>query len=144
MRAARGVGETDVFPGHADDPPGQVARVGAAIEHAAEPVERGIGRRAADRLVQRRDLVVERVAPLVEAPQVLRQRRSTKAPSMLRPGGRRSPWRSVRDVEQSPRIAIGETDQARARVVVELRPSAPAAGALEQLAISSGVSGFST
>ena len=45
----------------------EVARIAAAVEHAREPVQRGIGIGAAHRLVQRRDLVVELLAALVEA-----------------------------------------------------------------------------
>ena len=46
-----------------------VARVDAAVEHARQPVQRGVGVGAAHRLVQRRDGVVELLAALVVAAQ---------------------------------------------------------------------------
>ena len=60
--------EPDVLDRHARDAPRQINRVAAAIEHAAQPVKRRIRIRAAHRLVQRGDLVVELIAALVEAP----------------------------------------------------------------------------
>jgi hypothetical protein len=46
-----------------------------------------------------------------------------------------APCRSVREVEQASGVAIGETDQARARVVVETQPGQRLpAGAFEELA----------
>ncbi|GBE48673.1 hypothetical protein BMS3Bbin12_01854 [bacterium BMS3Bbin12] len=61
------VGVADVLGGHAHHPPGDVAGIAAAVQHARQPVERRIRRRAAHRFVQRRDLVVEGVTTLVEA-----------------------------------------------------------------------------
>jgi len=44
------VGIADVLGSHAQHAPGHVARITAAVEHAAQPVERGIGVGAAHRL----------------------------------------------------------------------------------------------
>ncbi len=63
------VGKPDVLARHADDPSPKVQGVGAPVEHATQPVQRSVGIAAAYRLVQRRDLVVERLATLVEAAQ---------------------------------------------------------------------------
>jgi hypothetical protein len=68
------VGQADVFPGHAHDAARQVFGVGAAVEHAAQPVQGRVRMRAAHRFVQGRDLVVEIVAALVEAARVQGQR----------------------------------------------------------------------
>ncbi len=68
------IGKPDVLGGHADHAPPDIERVGAAVEHAAQPVQRGVGVAAAHRLVQRGDLVVEGLAALVEAAQAARDR----------------------------------------------------------------------
>jgi len=113
-----GVGEADVLHRHADHAPADIQRIGAAVEHAHHPVERGVGIRAAHRLVQRRDLVVELLAALVEAPEVLRQRLLDELPV-----DRLALGRGVQDlhrVEQPAGIAVGEADQARFRLVCQL------------------------
>ncbi len=61
------IGQADVLHGHAQDAPAQVEGIGAAVQHAAEPVQGRVGTGAAHRLVQGGDLVVEGVAALVEA-----------------------------------------------------------------------------
>ena len=60
-----GGGEADVFDGHADDAAGDVHGVFAGLEHAAEPVEGGVGVGVADALVQGGDDVVVLLALLV-------------------------------------------------------------------------------
>ena len=60
-----GVGDPDVLGGVHDQPPRDVAGVLAALEHRREVVERRVGIGAADRLDERRDEVVVRVAGLV-------------------------------------------------------------------------------
>ena len=109
------IGQADVFPGHADDAPRQVTRVGAAVEHARQPVERGIRVRAAHRFVQRRNLVVEGIAALVETAQVLRHGFFDKS-TVDRDNARRMRRRAhlFQQVEQAPRVAVGQPDQ-RAR-----------------------------
>ena len=52
-----GVGQADVLDGEAHQAPRDVAGVLAADNHAREPVERGVGVGAAQRLVQRADKV---------------------------------------------------------------------------------------
>ena len=66
LQGAR-VGQADVFDGHAGHAAGQVDRVAAAVEHAREPVKRGVGVGAAHGFVQGRDLVVELFPLFVEA-----------------------------------------------------------------------------
>ena len=67
------VGQADVLGGHAHDAAAEVERIGAAIEHAREPVQCRVGGGAAHRLVQGRDLVVELLSALVEAPTAIRE-----------------------------------------------------------------------
>ena len=62
-----GIGIADVLRCHADDAARDVRRITAPVEHPREPVQGGIRIRAAHRLVQGRDLLVERVALPVEA-----------------------------------------------------------------------------
>ena len=114
---ARGIGQADVLDGHAHDAPPHVERIGTAVEHAHQPVQRGIGVRAAHRLVQGRDLVVEGVAALVEAAQVGGQRLFQKVgadDTAIR--GSRSRAQLFQHVEQASCIAIGITDHALARL----------------------------
>ena len=59
------VGEADVLAREADAAARDVERVLAALEHAREPVDRGVGVGVAHRLVQRRDDVVVLLAVLV-------------------------------------------------------------------------------
>ena len=61
------VGQPDVFPRHADNAARQITRVRAAVDHAAEPIKRGIWVRAAHGFVQGGDLVVKRFAAFVES-----------------------------------------------------------------------------
>ena len=68
------IGKTDILHRHADQPPAEIQRISAAIEHAHQPIQRGIRRRTAHGFMQRRDLVVKRIATLVETAQALRQR----------------------------------------------------------------------
>lgn len=61
-----GIGIADVLAGDAHQAAGHVQRIASAIEHAAQPVQGAVRIGAAHRLVQRRNLVVEHVATLVE------------------------------------------------------------------------------
>ena len=60
-----GRGEADVFDGHADDAASDVHGVFAGLQHAAQPVERGVGVGVADGFVQGGDDVVVLLALLV-------------------------------------------------------------------------------
>jgi hypothetical protein len=62
------VGIADVFRGHACDTARQVERVTATVQHAHQPVQRGVRIRAAYRLVQCGNLVIKIIAALVKAP----------------------------------------------------------------------------
>ena len=106
------IGKADVLPGHADDAPRQIARVGAAVEHAGQPVEGAIRAGAAYRLVQRRYLVVERVTTLVETAQVLRHRFFDEL-AVNRNDARRMcrGTHLLEQVEQAACIAIRQSDQ---------------------------------
>ena len=116
-RRAR-IGQANVLPRHAHDTPRQIARVGAAVEHAAEPVQRAVRRAAAHRLVQGADLVVERIAPLVETTQILGkhagQQRLVDRLQTLRHCRLRD---DLHIVEQLAAVAIGRVDQALTRLV---------------------------
>jgi hypothetical protein len=61
------VGIADVFARHAQRAARHIQWVAAAGQHAAQPVQRGIRIAAANRFMQRRYLVVEILAALVEA-----------------------------------------------------------------------------
>ncbi len=107
------VGQADVLAGHAHQPARHVARVGAAVEHAHEPVQRGIGVAAAHRLVQRarwcrrtarrpcRSGAGARPAPCSSQASVI-----SSSFSALRGDGQR-----LERVEQAARIAVGIGDQ---------------------------------
>lgn len=58
---------THVLAGEPHEPPGHVERVLAALQHAAQPVERGAGVGAPHGLVQRRDAVVV-LLPCAQSP----------------------------------------------------------------------------
>ena len=60
-----GIGQADVFRCHADDATSDVEAVFAGLEHASQPIERGVGIAVAHALVQRRDEVVMLLAGLV-------------------------------------------------------------------------------
>ena len=131
------VGDADVFPRHADDAAPQVFRIGAAVQHAAQPVQRGVRMRAAHGFVQRRDLVVEIVAALVEAARVQGQRvldEFARDVGRFRRVGRR--LRLLQQVQEAAGIAVRVADQRLYRDVVELqvRQAALLAGAFQQLA----------
>jgi hypothetical protein len=74
LRQRTRIGKADVLGRHPDEPASDVERIGAAVEHAAHPVQRRIRIGPANGLVQRGDLVVERFAALVETPQAARDR----------------------------------------------------------------------
>ena len=64
-----GVGEADVLGREDHEPARDVARVLAGFDHAREPVEPGVGIRAADRLDERGDDVVVLVVAVAQAAQ---------------------------------------------------------------------------
>ena len=100
------VGEADVLHRHAGDAPGEEARVLAALQHPREPVERGVGVRAAHRLVQRRDEVVVPVARLVvlRRPALEAARRARRGRSCsVEPPARHL----LHEVEKRPPVAVG-------------------------------------
>jgi hypothetical protein len=116
------VGKADVFPGHAHDATRQITWIGTTVEHAAEPVQRGIRRGSANRLVQGRNLVVEGIAALVEATQALRQGSLNESPVDTAHLRSRSGRTDLFDeVEQPPGVAVGKANQARTRIVVEVQ-----------------------
>jgi len=116
------IGQTDVLPGHAHNTPRQIARVSAAIEHAAKPIEGRIRMRAAHGLVQGRNLIVEGVAPLVEAAQILAQGAREQRRVNLALARRQGRARDLFQVVQKPaRIAIGARAEDLARRLVEFQ-----------------------
>ena len=108
------IGQADVLAGHAHQAPGDVARVGAAVDHAREPVQRAVRAAAAHRLVQRRDRVEELVAALVVAAQ-LRTQTALERRLVQRPVGAGHAHHVLEGVEQPARIAVGIGDQALRR-----------------------------
>ena len=114
------VSQANVLPGHAHDAARQVARVGAAVQHAGQPVERSIGVRAAHRLVQRRDLVVKIVAAFVEAARGEAQRVLRELGRDVCDAGRLcGGLRLLQQVQKAACVAIGVANQRVARHVVE-------------------------
>jgi len=61
------IGQADILGRHADDTATEIKRVGAAVQHAYQPVQRGIGIGAAHRFMQGGNLIVKFLAPLSKA-----------------------------------------------------------------------------
>ena len=100
------VGIADVFAGHAHHTARQVQRVATAVDHARKPIQRAIRVGAAYRFVQRRNLVVEGFAALVETParvteQALQQVDTNLAAVFGQVG------RVLQQVEKAPPVAVG-------------------------------------
>ncbi len=105
------IGIADVLAGCAQQTAGQILRIATAVEHAAEPVQRGIRVAAADALVQCRDLIKEGITLLVEATPAIsqqgRQQIQLDSPVLGQIG------RRFEQGQRSPRIAIGGLGQRR-------------------------------
>ena len=115
-----GVGQADVFPGHADDAAGEVAGVGAAVEHAAEPVEGGVGVGAAHGFVQGGDLVVEAFAAFVETADLAAEAVGQEVGvEMVDAAGGGGAQELFEQVEQAAGIAVGGLDEQFLRVCFE-------------------------
>ena len=69
------VGQPDVFRREDDHSPDDEERVLAGLDHSRQPVERGVGVGAANRLDERRDGVVVEVGLLVVVGAAILQRR---------------------------------------------------------------------
>ena len=78
-----GRGEADVFDGHADDAASDVHGVFAGLEHAAKPVERGVGVAVANGFVQRGDEIVVLFARLVVEQDALLERLRERVPRVM-------------------------------------------------------------
>ena len=116
------IGQPDILPRHAHDAPRQVARVGAAIQHPAQPVQRGIRVRAAHRFVQRRNLVVEIVAALVEAARVQCQCLLQEGGADRgRSGGAGRGLHLFEQIQETAGVTVGITDQRIDGGIVELQ-----------------------
>src|SRR5258706_2540893 len=129
------IGEPDVLDRHSHYTATDVKRIRAPVEHAHQPVQGRIGVRASNGLVQRRDLVVERITALVEAAQVARERvLHPVAVDLFRAGVGRGRLDQFEQVEQSARVTVAKSDHplARARVERESREDFTH-GAVEQL-----------
>ena len=111
----------DVLGGKADQPPGDVERILAGLEHPRHPVDRRVGIAVAHRLVQRGDevvvlltaLVVEQRAPL---DRLLELRQVEPADGRRRVDGRGG-RRELEQVQRGARVAIREARDGRNRVV---------------------------
>jgi len=111
------VGEADILAGEANQAAGDVARVLAAGEHAGEPVEGGIGVRAAQRLMQRRNQVEMFLAVAVVEGRAARQVRREVGGAQQRVGG--EAVELLGHVQQIAAVAIGHGTQRRARGLIE-------------------------
>src|SRR4029450_3764778 len=102
--------------GHPDRSPADIEWIGAAIEHPAHPIERRIGIRPAHGLVERGDLVVKRLAALVEAAQGPRNRRLDERKVDRRRAALPDSGNEVFDeVDDAAAIAVRVRDQRVAR-----------------------------
>ncbi len=92
--------QPDILHRHPHHPARDVERIAAAIQHPAEPIQRAIRITAPHGLVQRRDLVIELVAALVEpaagAARPLPRQFAKSAGGRPRPDSRPAPTCSVR------------------------------------------------
>ena len=128
----------DVLGGDAHEAPREVEGVASAVEHPREPVQRTVRARPADRLVQGGDLVVERIAPLVEAP----PRAAFEHPQHRFFGQDAGAVRAVRgevrgdlqQVQRAPGVAVGGLGQQPAQRRGHLDPhrAQPAFGVRER------------
>ena len=108
------VGQAYIFPSHAHDATGQVARVGAAVDHTAKPVKGGVGVGAAHRFVQGADLVVKGVAAFVKTAQLLPQTLQQPGIADLRQAARlRRGQHGFGGVDEFACVAVGIGDQTR-------------------------------
>mmetsp|Transcript_121880 Transcript_121880/g.339758 ORF Transcript_121880/g.339758 Transcript_121880/m.339758 type:complete len:468 (+) Transcript_121880:133-1536(+) len=131
------VGQADVFTRHADQPAGDVAGIHAAIQHAREPVQRAVRAAAAHRFVQRGDDVVELVAALVVAAQLLAQRPLQQGLVDGCPLGQRG--RGVEGIQKPARVTVGIADQPLGGLGRGRRHPELGRAALDQLAELVGV-----
>ena len=65
------IGVADIFTGHAHQPPGEVERIGTAVNHAREPIQGAIHGGAPYRFVQSGNLIIKGVAALIETPRAV-------------------------------------------------------------------------
>ena len=124
--------QANVFAGHSHHAACRIARVDAAVDHPHEPIERRVGVGAANRLVQRRDRVVELLAALVVAAQLLAERSLELRLVDLRDAACHVDQVLV-GVEQAPRVAVGVGDEALCRGVGHRRRGEQRAGSFQQL-----------
>ena len=102
------VGVPDVLGREPDEPPRDVHRVLARLEHAREPVDRGVRVAVAHRLVQRRDEVEVLLAGLVvEQRATLEQRRDV--------GDLEPAWQALRRRRRDPDRQLQQPERRRAR-----------------------------
>ncbi len=129
----------DVLRGGPHEPSGDVERIAAAIEHAREPVQARIRSGAADRLVQRRDLVVEAVAAFVESARGAagedhgEQRLVDLGFALALLGEGRG---HLEQIERAPRVPVGGIGEHRDERVThdDASPPYPALGVAERAA----------
>ncbi len=130
LQGAR-IGEADVLHGHARQAARKIARVGAAIEHPRQPVQRRIRIRAAHAFVQRRDLVVELFAALVEAAravgQYLFERRFGNRAALARQVGG-----DLEEGQATTHVAVGSGGDQVHEVVADLQFAVTEAALFEQ------------
>ena len=109
------IGKPDVLDRHAHHAAREVKRVLAAIDHAAEPVKRGVGVRAAHGFVQRADKVVMPIAVLVVKRRAALHERHKLSGVQRRRGLMHRGVHVFRQVEHRAPVAIGHARQGFAR-----------------------------
>ncbi len=109
------IGEADVFDRRSGQPAQDVDRVLAARQHARQPIERGIGVGAAQRLVQSTDqIVVTLLGLVVERRPVLHDACKLRRPERVAP---RQPRNLLDEVKEKTAVAIGHCPQCSTAVL---------------------------
>ena len=109
------IGEANVFNRHPRDAPSEIARILSALEHPSEPIKGSIRIRAAHRLVQRGDLVVEDVSAGVEAAPLAGQYLGERL--LVHDAVAAEVMGDLHQIQQPPCVAVCCLDEAFARAM---------------------------
>ena len=122
-----GIGQADVLGREAHQPPRDVERVLARLQHARQPVEAGVRVGVADRLVQRADEVEVLLARAVVEQRLARERlahgREVHRRGRPRAVGLGRGHGQLEHVQRGARVAVGGGGQEVERVLRDGRPS---------------------
>ncbi len=118
------VGEAHVLGGEAHEAAGDVERVLAALDHAGQPVQGGVGVGIANRLVQGADQIEMLFAALVVEKSLARQRLpgESQVDPARAPGERRGDFQGA---QRASGVAVGDFGQEQESVVVDFDSEIP-------------------